>query len=103
MGSGVDERGEDAQRPHVEVEADLLLVNARQADDGRGRGIADGLQLRLDAGGGLRGVFRVDDEEVETRVAEEFGNGRGAKAELGTESGLGGGELVLDAVVHVAS
>ena len=66
----VDERSEDAQRAHVEIEADLLFVDARQADDGRGRGIADGLQLRLDASGGLRRVLRVDDEKVKARVTQ---------------------------------
>ena len=83
LGGSVDERGEDAQRAHVEVEADLLLIDARQADDGRGRGIADGLQLRLDASGGLRRVFRVDDEKVKTRVAAEFGNGRKSQSGAG--------------------
>ena len=65
--------------------------------------IADGLQLRLDAGRGLRRVFRVDDEKVKTRVAAKFGNSRRAKAELGTKSGLARSELVFDAIVHVTS
>ena len=87
-----DHGGDDPHRTHVEHKADEADIGLSQPYQRSRAGGTEALHLGLNTGPGLRGVLAVDDDEVESRCAEQLGDRRRAEPELCAKRGLPGVE-----------